>query len=126
MLSNEYQKLAARTLLDKPEVMPTADELMILWNVIGLAGEVGEVCEIVKKIIFHRHEYTPEIHKKLIKELGDVGWYHAGILTKIKVTLDECQRQNIQKLKERYPDGFKSKDSINRIEEPRTGAGSLD
>ena len=116
MTSNDYQRLAARTLLDEPEVMPTPQELMLVWNAIGLAGEVGEVCEIIKKVIFHRHEFTEEVRDKLIKELGDASWYHSGILTKIKATLHECQVKNIDKLIARYPNGFTSLDSINRKE----------
>jgi NTP pyrophosphatase (non-canonical NTP hydrolase) len=119
MTPNEYQRLAARTLLDKPEVMPTPEEMMIVWNAIGLAGEVGEVCEIIKKVIFHRHAFTDEVRNKLIKELGDVSWYHAGILTKIKALLEDCMADNISKLESRYPNGFTSSDSINRKEIPK-------
>jgi len=114
---NEYQIQASRTLLKMPEVMPTPEEIMLVWNAIGLAGEIGEVCEIIKKMVFHRHDFDDETRNRLIKELGDISWYHAGILTQIKETLEDCQYKNLDKLWARYPDGFKSKDSINRKEE---------
>ena len=105
---NEYQLLAMRTLnkeLDKKEVLTN--------SVMGLCGESGEACDIVKKHLFHGHELDRDA---LIKELGDVAWYLAEIATAIGVTLDEVLTRNIEKLKARYPDGFNTADSINRKE----------
>ena len=53
MTAREYQLLAARTLIDAPDFQLTDEQVMIAWNVIGLAGEAGEVAETVKKGIFH-------------------------------------------------------------------------
>lgn len=48
MNANEYQQLAARTLIEGPDFYITDKDIMIIWNAIGLAGEAGEVCELVK------------------------------------------------------------------------------
>ena len=53
---------------------------------------------------------------KLIKEIGDVAWYIAEIATALGVTLEDVLTRNIEKLKARYPDGFKYSDSLNRTE----------
>jgi NTP pyrophosphatase (non-canonical NTP hydrolase) len=86
---------------------------MIVWNAIGLAGEAGEVAELVKKSIFHRHGID---RSKLEKEIGDCLWYLAALCTKLDLKMGHIMDSNIAKLKERYPNGFSSEDSINRVD----------
>ena len=105
---NEYQKLAMLTLnknLDKKEILTN--------SVMGLCGESGEACDIVKKHLFHGHELDRE---SLIKELGDVAWYLAEAASALDINLDEVFERNIKKLKKRYPEGFSEERSINRTE----------
>ena len=45
-----------------------------------------------------------------------MAWYIAEIATVLGVTLEDVLTRNIEKLKARYPDGFKISDSINRTE----------
>lgn len=113
MTANEYQKLASRTMVSKPDHEIPSDQLMLAWNALGLAGEAGEVADEVKKFVFHRKDFD---HAKLVKELGDVAWYLAAICTDIGVGLDEVFSKNIQKLLERYPEGFSSEAANNRFE----------
>lgn len=106
MTINEYQKLAMTTL------NPALDKKDILLNgVMGLCGESGEAIDIVKKHLAQGHELDRE---KLIKELGDVAWYIAETATALDIELEEVLTRNIEKLKERYPEGFDSERSINR------------
>jgi len=70
--ANNYQLDSARTLVDYPNFNITPHEIMLTWNVIGLAGEAGEVAELIKKGIFHKHGINTE---ELKKELGDCLWY---------------------------------------------------
>ena len=105
---NEYQKLAMVTLnreLDKKEMLTNA--------VMGLCGESGEACDIVKKHLFHGHELDRDA---LIKELGDIAWYLAEACESLEITPDEVLEKNIEKLKKRYPEGFSPEKSINRAE----------
>lgn len=105
---NEYQKLAMTTLnknLSKKEVL--------INGVMGLCGESGEVIDIVKKHLAQGHELDTE---RIIKELGDVAWYLAETAYAIGVDLETVLKQNIDKLKKRYPEGFSTNDSINRKE----------
>lgn len=113
MDAQEYQKLAARTLIDRADFAIHDDELLVIWNAIGLAGEAGEVCDLVKKGIFHQHGLDRDA---LIKELGDVLWYTAALCTKLGVGLDEVMERNIDKLHKRYPAGFSSEASRQRNE----------
>jgi NTP pyrophosphatase (non-canonical NTP hydrolase) len=81
---------------------------------MGLNGEAGECIDIVKKSLFQGHEIDRE---HLIEELGDTAWYIAVSCQALGVTLEDCLNRNIEKLKKRYPDGFKTKDSLARSSE---------
>lgn len=75
----------------------------VLNACLGLAGEVGELNDSVKKWVFHEKE-VGEDHLK--KELGDVMWYVAQMCHSFNWDLDEIMQMNIDKLKARYPEGF--------------------
>lgn len=120
MTANEYQKLAMRTndgkcgerLHDFPIRLVTQSVFEhksikggdLLNGVMGLNGEAGETIEIVKKCVFHGHELNID---ELKKELGDVCWYVAMICNSLGINMDEVMEGNIDKLKKRYPNGFK-------------------
>ena len=108
MTVNEYQKLAMTT-LNKD----LSEKEILINGVMGLCGESGEAIDIVKKWLAQGHELDKEL---LIKEIGDVAWYIAEIATVLGVTLEEVFEKNIDKLRRRYPDGFKYADSLNREE----------
>lgn len=103
----EYQDQAARTLAD-----PSKDP----WRAVavagmGIAGEAGEVAELLKKHLGHGHALDVG---RLSKELGDVLWYVAALATLHGLSLDDIACWNIAKLRERFPNGFSSADSIAR------------
>jgi NTP pyrophosphatase (non-canonical NTP hydrolase) len=102
---NEYQALALRT--SNSEM----SEDLILNGILGLCGETGEVSDHVKKSLFQGHEFDKE---QVINELGDVCWYVAILAKGLDVDLETVMQKNIDKLKERYPDGFAADKSINR------------
>lgn len=111
MTPNEYQQQAFRTLISDPgEFRP--DQLIVIRNAIGLAGEAGEVAELVKKGIFHRHGLDLD---KLKKELGDCLWYIAALGSVTGLDLETIMEANIEKLKERYPLGFTVEASASRV-----------
>ena len=85
----------------------------ILNACLGLPGEVGEVCDTVKKAIFHGHSINME---DLKKEIGDVMWYLAMICDSFGFDIEEIAKMNIDKLKERYPEGFSEYASQHRKE----------
>jgi NTP pyrophosphatase (non-canonical NTP hydrolase) len=111
MESDVYQRLAARTLLSSPDHTYTAQEIMLVWNGLGLAGEAGEVAELLKKAVFHRHTLDLD---KVKKELGDVLWYAAALCTTLDLSLSEVMALNVEKLRLRYEEGYNSADSIAR------------
>lgn len=100
----DYQYLASRTLVPSIDPPLSKNETMALWNLTGLTGESGEVAEMLKKVIFHRHELDKE---KLTKELGDVLWYLSMLALQYDIPLTTIMEKNIEKLRARYPEGFK-------------------
>ncbi len=101
---NEYQQDAARTISvrDAREMMTHA--------LYGLASEVGELHGIYQKM-YQGHEWNPE-HVK--RELGDILWMLAEAATAMDWTLGDVARTNIDKLRARYPDGFRAENSLHR------------
>lgn len=86
---------------------------MRIWCALGLVGEAGELAELVKKGILHRHGVDKT---ELRKELGDVLWYLAAICTQFDIPLSEVMEHNIRKIDMRYPKGFTTKDSKKRVD----------
>ena len=113
MNASDYQEQAARTQIDQPGFEIPGHEMMLVWNALGLAGEAGEVAELVKKGVFHRHSID---RAKLEKELGDVLWYASALCTALGLDLGEIMQINIEKLKVRYPSGYSSIDSQQRVD----------
>lgn len=75
--ASEYQRQATRTLLDEPGFEIPPKQLMLLWNVLGLVGEVGEILEISSE------SDALKAKAKFDKEVGDALWYAAAICTKL-------------------------------------------
>jgi NTP pyrophosphatase (non-canonical NTP hydrolase) len=111
--SDEYQIEAAQTLNYDGLKDPTEHQLLMLNMALGIAGEGGEIADIVKKWFFHRHELDIE---HLMKELGDLQWYLAGLATLLDLLLSDVMDENIKKLRKRYTAGFSSQESIARKE----------
>jgi NTP pyrophosphatase (non-canonical NTP hydrolase) len=85
----EYQEAAARTAL-----YPRRSE-NLEYPTLGLAGEAGEVANLVKKL-------TEEMREKLRDELGDVLWYIAACAHELGLTLSEIADHNVNKLAKRH------------------------
>lgn len=106
LTANEYQR-QAMTLLN-----PALNRKDVLINgVMGLCGESGEAIDIVKK---HLHQGHPLDKEKLAKELGDIAWYLAETAYALDIPLEQILRMNLEKLKNRYPEGFSTERSMNR------------
>lgn len=105
---NEYQELAMRT--SRKDISP--DEH--LHNaMLGLAGEVGECCDLVKKCFFQDGR---DIRGDLFEELGDVLWYVAEAASAMGWDMGAIAAANVDKLRKRYPQGFEADRSLHREE----------
>lgn len=110
----DYQRAVART----GSAVPEADEGKLMQELslcgMGLAGEAGEVCDLLKKVVHHGRGLD---RTKLIEELGDVLWYGAHLANVLGVSLGDVAEANIDKLRRRYPNGFSIADSVARRDE---------
>jgi len=103
---NEYQELASRTRnpeLNKRELLANTS--------MGLAGEVGELLDHLKKHLYHGHPFDPDY---VSKELGDIMWYTAELASQSNLHFADIVAENIDKLRRRYPAGFTTENSIHR------------
>jgi NTP pyrophosphatase (non-canonical NTP hydrolase) len=55
MKANEYQQLAARTLIDAPDFELQAEDWTLTLTVLRLAADVGALADYVKKAVYHQH-----------------------------------------------------------------------
>lgn len=72
-------------------------------HALGLAGETGEICDMVKKALYHKVPYDLDAMKK---ELGDLLWYLTAVASDHGFKLSDVAETNVQKLRKRYPSGF--------------------
>lgn len=96
----DYQRLALRTY--KAERTPRH---MLTNGALGLAGESGEVADIVKKLVYPSKAGDGDeasALERITDELGDVLWYIAILAQGIGVSLEEIARHNIEKLAARH------------------------
>lgn len=98
----DYQRLAMRTAGDGADIVNAA---------LGLAGEAGEVADLVKKWSFQGHELDVP---RIVEELGDVLWYIALAAEALNIDMAEIMSRNVQKLLRRYPEGFDPERSVHR------------
>lgn len=93
----EYQTVAKETAL-YPRRLENLE-----YPTLGLAGEAGEVANIVKKI---QRDFggliNDEIRAKLKDELGDVLWYISACADELGLTLAEIAEFNVEKLAKRH------------------------
>lgn len=93
----EYQSEASKTAL-YPRRLSNLE-----YPTLGLAGEAGEVANIVKKIQRdHAGVITDETRGKLLDELGDVLWYISACADELGLTLSQVAEYNVDKLMKRH------------------------
>jgi NTP pyrophosphatase (non-canonical NTP hydrolase) len=98
MTLDDYQAAAVRT------VNPAlgADD-RLLDAASGLAEESGEILAHVRK---NRFQQKPIDRDEVVLELGDALWCLATIASSLGFSLGEVADRNVEKLRQRHPDGF--------------------
>lgn len=104
----EYQTAVTRTIPKGRTYEQNASNFAM-----GLAGEVGEVVDHLKKAIYHDHALNED---EVEKELGDILWYIAATAETHHLDLSVIAEKNIHKLMRRYPGGFSEVDSKKRVD----------
>lgn len=108
MKLNEYQNKARAT-----AIYPRTSALV--YCVLGLTGESGEVADKVKKIIRDNDGVlTKESKREIAKELGDVLWYLTNLSAELGFDLQSVAEMNIEKLVSRKQRGLIKGSGDNR------------
>lgn len=96
-----YQDAAARTIN-----AALSDDQRLLDAAAGLAEEAGEALAHVRKHVMQGRALDRDA---LAIELGDALWCLAIAARCIDVPLSEVARRNIEKLRQRHPNGLATK-----------------
>lgn len=100
----DYSQKAISTLTSDHAYGDISADLMA--QILGLAGESGEVMEKFKKLIRDKQgKLTASDRAEIIKELGDVLWYVNSAAHLLGSSLEEVARLNNEKLASRQQRG---------------------
>lgn len=97
---NELEEYERKTV----DCLAEGDE--ICWA-LGLAGETGEVVELIKKRHYHgnKDKKGDITNERILNEAGDILWYLTALLHSQGYTILDCIKANTQKLAKRHPTG---------------------
>lgn len=98
----EYQEACKKT----AQKFDNKEREILCWG-LGIAGEAGDVASCIKKTFIHKNDVTEGIRENI----GDTFWYAAMICNYFNWDLEDVLKENIEKLKKRYPKGFTEKDA---------------
>lgn len=87
------------------------DEYNLNHAALGIAGESGEVVDLIKKHIIYGKELD---RATLVEEIGDLLFYLDALVDDIGSNWDEVRQVNYDKLRARYPSGYSDQDAIAR------------
>jgi NTP pyrophosphatase (non-canonical NTP hydrolase) len=77
------------------------DHFPVLHAAAGVAGEAGEILDLIKKCVFTgKTLYIDEV----IKEMGDLEFYLEALRQTLHISKDEILNQNWKKLSQRHGD----------------------
>ena len=82
----------------------------VLVGALGLAGEAGEVADLVKKATTRQvrdiTQLTEEQRVQIAEELGDLLWYIALLVEVFGWSFTSLMQMNVRKLQQRFPNGW--------------------
>jgi NTP pyrophosphatase (non-canonical NTP hydrolase) len=103
---DSYQEEASKTAIYKNK---------LIYPVLGLTGEAGEVANKVKKILRDKDgKLDIDDKDSICKELGDVLWYLAACATDLGLDMNDIAVKNLEKLNSRAERNTISGDGDNR------------
>lgn len=111
----EYQELARRT-----QSNDMTDNDKLYHALFGMCSEVGEIHSVLQH--FYQGQREEEGWKaKIAEEAGDLIWFVAELCDALHISMDDVARNNIRKLRDRYPEGFDPERSVHRHEIEKEG-----
>ena len=95
----DYQSQASKTAIYN-------DADVVVYPVLGLLSEAGEVAGKVKKVLRDNNgQFLPEHREAIADEVGDCLWYIASICTDLGFGMETIAQRNLDKLNSRMARG---------------------
>lgn len=110
----EYQEAALRTAKDMGSLQQN-----LIHAALGITSEGGEIATLIKASCVYGKE-TNISH--LMEEAGDVLWFLSLLAKCMGITLEDIAKENIRKLKLRYPQGYSDMDAQMRWDKVKNGS----
>lgn len=99
-----YQQQAKNTATyaDNVRILDSVGTSIAVYPFLGLAGEAGEVCDKIKKVMRDANGVLGDAKRlEIMYELGDLLWYVSECSRQLNYSLSYVARMNIQKLHDR-------------------------
>jgi NTP pyrophosphatase (non-canonical NTP hydrolase) len=118
-LYDEHADMVYRLAKDGDAILESLspEDAHLLHMLMGLAGEVGELVDAIKKAIIYGKDLDRD---NAVEELGDIEFYLEGLRQGLDIDRDETLAENIMKLETgeqaRYTDGYSDEAAINRAD----------
>jgi NTP pyrophosphatase (non-canonical NTP hydrolase) len=81
----------------------TASKAHVIHMILGVAGEVGELLDAIKKAAIYNKPLDME---NVIEEFGDIEFYLEGLRQGLGIQRNETLQANYDKLNVRYSEGY--------------------
>jgi len=95
----DYQTQASKTAIYN-------DADVVVYPVLGLLSEAGEVAGKVKKVLRDNNgQFLPEHREAIADEVGDCLWYIASLCTDLGFGMETIAQRNLDKLNSRMARG---------------------
>jgi NTP pyrophosphatase (non-canonical NTP hydrolase) len=108
---NDHARLVERTCKLGEDIKLAPHQTHLVHMMLGLAGEVGELVDAIKKSVIYGKTLNEENVKE---ELGDIEWYLEGLRKAFDITREDVLKYNINKLNKRYPVQYTDADAQAR------------
>lgn len=101
-----YQHAARKTAIYPDMAVTMGEPTPWAYSLVGLAGEVGELCNLLKKSIRDHNGRLDDRTLELAEgELGGICWYLADLTSRLNLDLATIMHKNLQTLARRAEQG---------------------
>lgn len=88
----------------------------VMHMTLGIAGEAGEVVDVVKREFVYDEELNIA---HLREEIGDLLFYIQGMHNIFGWAIAETMQRNMDKLRKRYPNGYSDEHAALRLDKAK-------
>jgi NTP pyrophosphatase (non-canonical NTP hydrolase) len=124
-IRSRHSDLVSELLKDPQDIVNeiTARDANLIHGIMGVAGEVGELLDTIKKHVIYKKELD---YENVVEELGDIEFYLEVIRQEMGIERDETLESNIIKLRKRYPSGYSNQLAQERLDKNEETRMQLD